>query len=149
MNVEKLADEEIGRATVYAIELNVSVSHDRIKVRVQDGSITLTGEVEWAHQRQAAEQAVRRLNGVMWVSDQITIKSPAKPVDTKAKIESAFQRIAMLNSRLSKLRYHSILLFILRRFESFRIKKRLLQNQLILIVSCLNNFVNMLISVSH
>jgi len=55
--VEKLADEEIGRATVYAIELNVSVSHDRIKVRVQDGSITLTGEVEWAHQRQAAEQA--------------------------------------------------------------------------------------------
>jgi osmotically-inducible protein OsmY len=95
----KLADEEIGRAAIHAIELNVSVPHDRIKVRVQDGSITLTGEVEWAYQREAAEQAVRHLNGVVWVSDQITIKSPAEPVGTKAKIDSAFQRNAMLDSR--------------------------------------------------
>jgi len=103
----KLADEEIGRAAVHAIELNVSVPHDRIKVRVQDGSITLTGEVGWAYQREAAEQAVRRLNGVVWVSDQITIKSSAEPVDTKAKLESAFRRNAMLDSRRIIVATHS------------------------------------------
>jgi len=95
----KLADEEIGRAAVHAIELNVSVPHDRINVRVQDGSITLTGEVDWAYQREAAEAAVRYLMGVVWVSDQITIKPPVEPVDVKGKIESAFRRNAMLYSR--------------------------------------------------
>ncbi len=95
----KLADEEIGRAAVHAIELNVSVPHDRINVRVQDGSITLTGEVDWAYQREAAEEAVRHLRGVVWVSNQITIKPPVEPVDIKVKIESAFRRNAMLDSR--------------------------------------------------
>jgi osmotically-inducible protein OsmY len=95
----KLADEEIGRAAVHAIELNVSVPHDRINVRVQDGSITLSGEVDWAYQREAAEGVVRHLKGVVWVSDQITIKPLAEPVDIKVKIESSFRRNAMLDSR--------------------------------------------------
>jgi osmotically-inducible protein OsmY len=95
----KLADEEIGRSAIHAIELNVSVPHDRINVRVQDGSITLTGEVDRAYQREAAEGAVRYLRGVVWVSDQITIKPPVEPVDVKVQIESAFRRNAMLDSR--------------------------------------------------
>ncbi len=95
----KIADEEIGRDAVHAIESNVSLPHDRIKVRVQDGSITLTGEVERAYQRDAAEGAVRHLKGVVWVSDQITIKPPVEPVDIKTKTESAFRRNALLNSR--------------------------------------------------
>jgi osmotically-inducible protein OsmY len=88
----KLADEEIGRAAVHAIELNVSAPHDRINVRVQDASITLTGEADWAYQREAAERAVRYLNGVAWVSNQITVKPRVEPVDIKDKIESAFRR---------------------------------------------------------
>ena len=94
----KLADEEIGKAAVHAIELNVSVPHDAIKVRVQEGSITLTGEVSWAYQRDVAAGAVRNLRGVVWVSDQVTIKPRFEPVDVKAKIESAFRRNAMLDS---------------------------------------------------
>jgi len=95
----KVADEEIGLSAVHAIELNVSVPHDSINVRVQEGSITLTGEVNWAYQRDAAEGAVRNLRGVVWVSDQITIKPQIEPVDVKSKIESAFRRNAMLDSR--------------------------------------------------
>ena len=95
----KLADEEIGRAAVQAIDLNVSVPHNRIRVRVQDGSITLTGEVDWAYQMEAAEESVRHLRGVVWISNQITVKPPVEPVDLKVKIESAFRRNAMLDSR--------------------------------------------------
>lgn len=96
----KLADEEIGRSAVHAIELNVSLPHDRINVRVQDGSITLTGEVNWAFQRDAAEGAVRNLRGVVWVSDQITIKPTVEPIDIKAKIESAFRRTMIDSGRI-------------------------------------------------
>ena len=35
----------------------------------------------------------------MWISDQITVKPPVEPVDIKVKIESAFRRNAMLDSR--------------------------------------------------
>lgn len=48
----KSADEQIYRVPTQAMDLNVCVSHDRIRVRVQDGSITLTGEVDWACQRE-------------------------------------------------------------------------------------------------
>ena len=95
----KLADEQIGQAAIHAIELNVFVPHDRINVRVQDGSITLTGEVDWAYQREAAEGVVRYLKGVVWVSNQITIKPAVKPLDVKEKIESAFRRNALLDAR--------------------------------------------------
>jgi len=95
----KLADEEIGRAAVHAIELNVAVPHNSINVKVQDGSITLTGEVDWAYQREAAEGAVRQLKGVVWVDDEIMIKPMVKPSDVKGKIESAFRRNAMLDSQ--------------------------------------------------
>jgi osmotically-inducible protein OsmY len=95
----KLADEEIGLAAVHAIEMNIDVPRNRVRVRVQEGSLTLTGEVDWAYQREAAEGAIRHLKGVVWVSNQITIKPPVEPVDTKLKIESAFRRNAMLDSR--------------------------------------------------
>jgi osmotically-inducible protein OsmY len=95
----KLSDEEIGRDAVHAIRLNVSLPHDRIEVRVQDASITLMGNVDWAYQREAAENAVRHLKGVVWVSNEITINPPAEPVDIKSKIESAFRRNSLLDSR--------------------------------------------------
>lgn len=96
----KLADEAIGQAAIQAIDLNSSVPTNRVRVRVQDGAITLTGEVDWAYQMEAAEGAVRHLKGVVWISNQISIKPPVEPVDIKVKIESAFRRNAMLDSRV-------------------------------------------------
>jgi osmotically-inducible protein OsmY len=95
----KLSDEEIGRDAVHAIRLNVSLPHDRIEVRVQDASITLMGNVDWAYQREAAGNAVRHLKGVVWVSNEITINPQVEPVDIKSKIESAFLRNSLLDSR--------------------------------------------------
>ena len=75
------------------------VPHDRVKVQVQDGVVTLSGEVDWWYQKDAAEDAVRYLVGVVLVSNQITIKPAVKPQDVKDKIESAFQRNALLDAR--------------------------------------------------
>ena len=51
----KLTDEAIGLEAVQAIKLNGSIPANRIRVRVQDGSVTLMGEVDWAYQLEAAE----------------------------------------------------------------------------------------------
>jgi osmotically-inducible protein OsmY len=97
------SDEDIARAVANVLEWNVLVPHDRVKVQVQDGVVTLNGEVDWGYQKFAAEEAVRYLMGIIWLSNQITVKPTVKPVDVKAKIESAFQRNALLDSRRIKI----------------------------------------------
>jgi osmotically-inducible protein OsmY len=96
----KLSDEAVGQAAVQAIALNGSVPANRVRVRVQDGSVTLMGEVDSAYQLEAAEDSVRHLQGVAWISNLITVHPPVEAVDVKAKIESAFRRNAMLDSRV-------------------------------------------------
>jgi osmotically-inducible protein OsmY len=95
----KRSDEAIARAAANALEWNVAVSHERVKVQVQDGVVTLSGEVDWWYQKDAAGDAVRKLVGVVLVSNRITIKPAVKPQDVKDKIESAFQRNALLDAR--------------------------------------------------
>jgi osmotically-inducible protein OsmY len=95
----KRSDEEIGRDALHAIRLNVSLPHDRIEVRVQDAAITLMGEVDRGYQKVEAETAVRHLKGVVWVSNEITIKPVVEPVDIQDKIEGAFHRNALLAAR--------------------------------------------------
>jgi osmotically-inducible protein OsmY len=97
----KRPDENIARAASNALEWDVSVPHDRVKVQVQNGLVTLSGEVDWWYQKTAAENAVRHLMGVVSVSNGITIKPLRKQLDAnvKDKIESAFQRNAVLDAR--------------------------------------------------
>jgi len=95
----KRSDEDIAGAVANVLEWNVLVPHDRVKVKVQDGLVTLSGEVDWGYQKFAAEEAVRYLMGVVWFSNQITVKPTVKPQDLKDKIVSAFRRNALLDSR--------------------------------------------------
>jgi osmotically-inducible protein OsmY len=98
----KRSDEDIAGAVAKVLEWNVLVPHDRVKVQVEDGLVTLSGEVDWGYQKFAAEETVRSLMGVVWFSNQITIKPRVKPQDIKDKIVSAFQRNALLDSRRIK-----------------------------------------------
>ena len=97
----KRPDESIARVASNALEWDVSVPHDRVKVQVQNGLVTLTGEVDWWYQKNAAENAVRHLVGVVSVSNGITIKPESKHLDEDVKdnIENAFQRNAVLDAR--------------------------------------------------
>ena len=95
----KRSDEDIAWAVANVLDWNVLVPHDRVKVQEQDGLITLSGEVDWGYQKFAAEEAVCYLMGVVWFSNQITVKPVVKPQDVKDKIESAFRRNALLDSR--------------------------------------------------
>ncbi|OGN93664.1 MAG: hypothetical protein A2Z75_04145, partial [Chloroflexi bacterium RBG_13_50_10] len=88
----KRADEDIARVVSDALGWNVFVPHDRVKARVQGGVVTLSGEVDWWYQKDSAEDAVRKLVGVVLVINNITIIPTVKPQDVKDQIESAFQR---------------------------------------------------------
>jgi osmotically-inducible protein OsmY len=95
-------DPEIAAAAVKALEDRITVPHDRIKVTVRDGWITLEGDVDWQFQRAAAENAVRDLIGVKGITNLVTVKPSVSPVEVKSKIEEALKRTAELDAQRIK-----------------------------------------------
>ena len=49
------SDEDIAGAVASVLEWNVLVSYDRVKVQVQNGLVTLSGEVDWWYQKYATQ----------------------------------------------------------------------------------------------
>jgi osmotically-inducible protein OsmY len=91
-------DSDIAAAAVHALNWNSTIPQGKVHVTVDDGWVTLKGDVEWQYQRQEAERAVRRLLGVKGVSNLITVKPAATPSDLKRKIEDALVRNAQIDA---------------------------------------------------
>jgi osmotically-inducible protein OsmY len=85
-------DPDIARAALDALKWNVSVPHERIKVKVEKGWLTLEGDVDWYYQKEAAERAVRYLTGVQGISNLIVVKARPTPSDVKERIKETLQR---------------------------------------------------------
>ncbi|MFL9879986.1 BON domain-containing protein [Herbaspirillum rhizosphaerae] len=90
----KRTDADIARTAAHGLEWNALLPKDRVKIMVEDGWITLSGEVDHQYQRVAAESSLRSLLGVVGISNQIAVKNIARPVDIKLHIEAALQRRA-------------------------------------------------------
>jgi len=88
----KRTDSQIAEAVLESFSWNVSVPKDRVKIKVEKGRITLTGDVDWHFQREAAERDSRRLFGVVGVSNQIAIKPHDRSFDVHEKIKAALHR---------------------------------------------------------
>ena len=95
-------DADIVRAAENALAWDVLVPRDRIKVTVENGVVSLEGEVESQYQRSSAEQAVHRLAGLKAIFNQITVKPEVEPIEVKEKIEAAFKRSAILDAQRIK-----------------------------------------------
>ena len=95
-------DEDIARAALNALQWNVLIPLDRIKVKVSKGWVTLEGMVDWQFQKTAAEKAVRKLIGVKGVIDLIELKPSVSKGEVKAAIEGALKRLAEIDANKIK-----------------------------------------------
>jgi osmotically-inducible protein OsmY len=87
-------DEDIAKQALNVLDWDLSVPKDKVKIKVDKGWVTLSGDVNWYYQKDAAETDVRKLLGVMGVVNQITIKPSVEASDVQKKIKAAFQRNA-------------------------------------------------------
>ncbi|UVH60705.1 BON domain-containing protein [Variovorax paradoxus] len=92
-------DADIAMAVECALDWNALVPDDKIQPLVENGWITLAGEVEWGYQRSAAESAVRDLMGVTGVSNLVKVKPKVSPADVEKKIHDALSRQADREAR--------------------------------------------------
>jgi len=94
----KKTDSEIAEAVVNTLKMHTSIPEDKIKVTVEDGAVTLEGEVEWEYQRVAAKNAIQNFAGVKTVWNFIKLKPNVTATDIKDKIKAAFERSAKIDS---------------------------------------------------
>jgi osmotically-inducible protein OsmY len=99
-NDQKHADDEIAERALHILAWDVEVPHERIKVKVEHGMVTLEGEVAYQFQRSAAEADVRRLGGVRGVLNLIRVVQPAGPRPDPALIRERIERALHRNAAL-------------------------------------------------
>ena len=90
----KRTDADIAESAKNILGWTSSLPADAVKVMVEGGWLTLSGDVEWQYQRQDAADSVRYLLGVTGVSNQIAIKPTLSAGVVKSDIEAALKRRA-------------------------------------------------------
>ncbi len=88
----KRGDAAIAGAIVERFSWDTTIPKDAVKAQVEDGWVTLRGEVRWHFEKDAAETAVRTLAGVVGVINDVTLKPRVDGVDVANDIRSALHR---------------------------------------------------------
>jgi osmotically-inducible protein OsmY len=105
----KRTDADIAEAVEHVLDWTSSLPTGAVKVVVEEGWVTLSGDVEWQYQRQAATDGVRTLMGVTGVSDLIRIRpslTSATATAVKADIEAALRRTSIADARKISVTVH-------------------------------------------
>lgn len=92
-------DTDLAREASEALERSVVVPYGTVTAAVHGHRITLSGQVPWHFQREAAEMAVRYLKGVTEVLNGVTIRPTASPAGIKDAITAALVRSAKFEGR--------------------------------------------------
>ena len=98
-NNNKRNDGQIAQAIVDALKLNSAIPQEEVEVKVENGWVYLSGQVEWDFQKTAARKVVSDLLGVHGVTNEISIKPAVKPIEIKEKIKKAFERMANVDAK--------------------------------------------------
>ncbi|SDY56390.1 Osmotically-inducible protein OsmY, contains BON domain [Collimonas sp. OK242] len=93
-NDSKRTDSEITAAARSGFIWHAGLLEANLGVTVEDGWVTLSGEVDWPYQKLLAKQVVAPLHGVTGVTNQIEVRPRAAPEDVRRKISGALQRQA-------------------------------------------------------
>lgn len=89
------SDTDIAHSANNILQWTSSLNDDAIKVMVENGWITLTGEVDWNYQRVAAATALCNLVGVTGLTNKVSVKPKVSMSALRSDIETALKRQAI------------------------------------------------------
>ncbi len=90
-------DTDIAIEALNNLSSSWAVPKDKVKIKVENGWVTLEGIVFWNYEKQGAYQAVRGVSGVTGITNRILIKSGSHDEIEKRRIEDALSRCSSLN----------------------------------------------------
>jgi osmotically-inducible protein OsmY len=80
------SDSELQQDVIDELKFEPAVDHSRIGVTARDGIVTLTGYVPNYFQKAAAEKAVKRVEGVKAIAEEIEVRFLTDPGTNDAEI---------------------------------------------------------------
>ena len=95
---KKEDDADIAQRVLQVLSWDIEVPKDKVKVKVEKGLVTLSGDLDWYYQRSAAEADVRKLPGVIGLNNIIVLKPRVQASNVRDKIEAAFKRNAQIEA---------------------------------------------------
>jgi osmotically-inducible protein OsmY len=93
-----VTDTDIAAAAALALKVRPGIPPN-VQATVHDGHVTLTGHVDWLHQKQHAEVAVQHVGGVRGVLNHIEVASRTAQRDVRHRIIQSLHRNADLDAR--------------------------------------------------
>lgn len=93
------SDTEIAAAIEHVLGWSTSAPQGRVRVVVEKGWVTLSGELDWNFQRRSVERLIRSLQGVIGITDDIRLKATAAPSNLSSRITDALTRQAMREAK--------------------------------------------------
>jgi len=95
----KLDDAEIAHNITQALKWNLEVPKEKVRVKVENGWITLEGELQWKYQSDCVISSIKNLLGVTGISNKIKIKPSTEEVIELQNIVEALRRNWSIDDR--------------------------------------------------
>jgi osmotically-inducible protein OsmY len=92
-----ITDADIAHNALAALKHRPDLG-DTVRIAVHRGHVTLTGQVEWLLQREAAEHAIEHVPGLLGVFNHITVKPRSTQRDVQRRIVTALHHHADLDA---------------------------------------------------
>ena len=89
---DQRTDEDIALSVRAVLDWIAGLEEDSIKIKVEKGWVTLSGEVKDGYRSHTAERNIEHMRGVMGVTNDIRISGSASPTDIEYNIRKAIQR---------------------------------------------------------
>jgi|SRR5665213_798051 osmotically-inducible protein OsmY len=94
---DKVSDPDIARDALKALKQELPATWDKLRLMVRDGRVVIEGAVNWQYVRTRAEEAVRRVPGIVDIRNSIHVQPAILDGDIKYGIEAAFHRSAVVD----------------------------------------------------
>jgi osmotically-inducible protein OsmY len=95
---KQAADDQIAKRALDIMAWDSTIPAGKVRVKVQSGIVTLSGDVDWYYQKDDAERSVRKLTGVKALVNSIRVLPNTKAIDVKNRIEAALKRNAEMEA---------------------------------------------------
>jgi osmotically-inducible protein OsmY len=98
-NDDEKSDGEIAIEVLNALKSNSNIPIDKIQVEVEDGHVTLDGELQWNHQKETLQKLTSNVAGIKVLTNNIKIITNNPDDIEKIDIEQAIQRNWAMNNQ--------------------------------------------------
>jgi osmotically-inducible protein OsmY len=98
-NNDEISDNKIALEVINSLNANELIPKDRIRIMVENGWVTLEGNLPWNYQREEATKSVKHLKGIKVFSNEIRVQPESVDEIEQGGIERALRLSSLMDNQ--------------------------------------------------